>query len=128
MDKHFSVAREIEFDYGHRVPNHGSKCRSVHGHRGKVEVTVCGPLVLEGAKAVDEGMVMDFSAIEAILKTEIHDKFDHYNLNDSIVYPTAERLCEYIYNYLISFHLPDGVYLSKIRVWETEGAYVEWAV
>lgn len=77
MDKHFSVTKSVEFDYGHRVPNHGSKCCNVHGHRGKVEVLVCGMLVPEGVKNSAEGMVMDFSRIKEVLTTEIHDRFDH---------------------------------------------------
>ena len=38
----FSITRSIGVDYGHRVMTHGSKCRSIHGHRGTIEVTCAG--------------------------------------------------------------------------------------
>ena len=34
-----TCTRKIEFDYGHRVFKHGSKCKHIHGHRGVIEVT-----------------------------------------------------------------------------------------
>lgn len=31
----FSCTRRLEFDAGHRVPLHESKCKNPHGHRGR---------------------------------------------------------------------------------------------
>jgi queuosine biosynthesis protein QueD len=75
MSKVFNVTKSIEFDYGHRVPNHKSKCYNVHGHRGRLAVTVQGPLVAEEG-ASDEGMVMDFADIKSALTT-VAELFDH---------------------------------------------------
>jgi 6-pyruvoyltetrahydropterin/6-carboxytetrahydropterin synthase len=75
--KTFTVTKSVEFDYGHRVPNHTSKCRNAHGHRGKVEVTVEGPLVLEGDGKEDEGMVMDFGEIKRVLQEQVEKRLDH---------------------------------------------------
>jgi 6-pyruvoyltetrahydropterin/6-carboxytetrahydropterin synthase len=72
----FTVTKQIELDYGHRVPNHSSKCRNAHGHRGRIEVTVAGPLILEGESKTDEGMVLDFSAIKEYLE-DVKKFFDH---------------------------------------------------
>ena len=122
------VCKRFHFEAAHSLPYHVGKCRREHGHSYKVDICVYGP-IQEGDKDNSEtGMVIDFNRITNIMEPLIQDKFDHYNLNDVIAYPTAERLCAYIYNYLDTFALPEGVYLSKIRVWETEGAYVEWAV
>ena len=72
----FTVTKYIEVDYGHRVPDHKSHCRNVHGHRAKVAVTVEGPLV-KGDGRSDNGMVLDFADIKRALETEIKDLFDH---------------------------------------------------
>lgn len=77
---HF-VTKQIEFDYGHRIANHNSKCRNVHGHRAKVEVTVRGPLNVEST-ASDLGMVVDFTAIKEALVKNVHDVFDHCMIVD----------------------------------------------
>jgi 6-pyruvoyltetrahydropterin/6-carboxytetrahydropterin synthase len=39
------VTKIVEWDMGHRVPNHKSKCRNPHGHRYRLEVTIGGPLI-----------------------------------------------------------------------------------
>ena len=58
------ITRRLEFDAGHRIPNHGSQCRHLHGHRYALEVTVGGPVVATPG-AADEGMVIDFSAVKS---------------------------------------------------------------
>lgn len=70
------VSKEVEFDAGHRVPSHGSKCRSPHGHRYRVRATCSGPVVAE-AGASDDGMVVDFGDLKAWLIEHVHDVFDH---------------------------------------------------
>lgn len=70
------ITRRLEFDAGHRIPNHASQCRHLHGHRYAVEITLSGDLVdTEGAS--DEGMVMDFSDVKAIALRELVDRWDH---------------------------------------------------
>ena len=49
----------MEFDSGHRIPNHKSTCRNLHGHRYAIEVTVTGDIV-DQEEVSDFGMVMDF--------------------------------------------------------------------
>jgi len=70
----FSVSKEIEFDAGHRVPDHASKCRNPHGHRYKVRAHVVGDLQTEGSST---GMVIDFGDIKKQLTEKVHDVFDH---------------------------------------------------
>ncbi|MBI4225594.1 6-carboxytetrahydropterin synthase [Candidatus Roizmanbacteria bacterium] len=36
------ITKIIEFDMGHRIPNHKSQCRNLHGHRYKLEVNLEG--------------------------------------------------------------------------------------
>ena len=70
------ITKEIEIDMGHRVPNHKSKCRNLHGHRYKIEVGV-DDKIIQTPGAPDEGMVIDFSDIKTILMEEIDARFDH---------------------------------------------------
>ena len=49
-----TCARRLEFDSGHRVLRHESKCRHVHGHRYVLELT-CAAAQLD-----DLGRVIDF--------------------------------------------------------------------
>ena len=70
------ITKEIEFDYGHRIPNHDSLCFSPHGHRGRVVVCVEGNINTRKGSA-DEGMVVDFKDLKIILKECVHDHFDH---------------------------------------------------
>ncbi len=74
--KLFTVTKSVTISYGHRVPNHRSKCRNSHGHGGRIEATVEGPLVPENTKASDSGMVVDFGEIKDAL-TEVGNFFDH---------------------------------------------------
>ena len=70
------IRRWIETDTGHRVPNHKSKCRNIHGHRYRWEVELEGTTVTAKGTS-DEGMLMDFSDVKSILMEYIHDVVDH---------------------------------------------------
>lgn len=67
------ITRQIGIDAGHRIPNHLSKCRNIHGHRYQIYVTISGEIEREGS---EQGMAggMDFS----FLKEEMMDKIDKY--------------------------------------------------
>lgn len=70
------ITKQIEWDMGHRVTNHHSKCRNLHGHRYKLEVCMEGDLVnIEGVS--EQGMVIDFGDIKKIATKYIHDVLDH---------------------------------------------------
>lgn len=74
-----TATREIQFDAAHRVPNHSSKCRNLHGHRYKVQMSVgCVDLGKEGTS--EEGMVLDFGFMKKLLMEEIHNVADHATL------------------------------------------------
>lgn len=139
MSASFTVTKEIEFDAGHRVPDHKSKCHNPHGHRYRVVAHVTGPLQDKGAA---NGMVLDFGDIKALLTRYVHDEFDHgfivYNddpLCDVLMsmsagewkiidvpwVPTAENMASAIFNVLTAQmieHQIAGV-LVRIEVWET---------
>ena len=70
----FEITREIGIDAGHRVPDHGSKCRNLHGHRYTIQATVAGELAASGEES---GMVMDFGFLKDVMMYEIDDECDH---------------------------------------------------
>lgn len=70
------ITKVVEFDAGHRVPGHKSKCCHPHGHRYRLEVTIEGP-VQDVSGAEDDGMVIDFGAVKQIVKRVTHDVWDH---------------------------------------------------
>jgi 6-pyruvoyltetrahydropterin/6-carboxytetrahydropterin synthase len=133
----FRVTKEVEFDTGHRVPLHESKCRNPHGHRYKVKAHVVGPLKAAGSES---GMVVDFGYIKRLLTAEVHDRFDHAFvvqgsdtdlcnfLLDSdwqvVVVdfpPTAENMAHDIYSSLVDkvALMGQDVFLEAIEVYET---------
>jgi len=71
-----TIKRWIETDTGHRVPNHKSKCKHMHGHRYRWQAEIEGDVVTESGVS-EEGMLIDFSDISRILTEHIHDVVDH---------------------------------------------------
>lgn len=69
MNGHNLITREIGIDAAHRIPDHQSKCRNLHGHRYRIEATCSGPLADAGDQ---NGMILDFS----FLKQEMMDVID----------------------------------------------------
>ena len=86
-----SIRRWVETDTGHRVPNHRSKCKHLHGHRYRWEAELEGDIVIQKG-ASEEGMLMDFSDVSAILNEHIHDIVDHAFLVYEQDLPTLEAL------------------------------------
>lgn len=130
----FEISKEIEFDAGHRVPLHASKCKNPHGHRYRVVAYIEGELITEGPES---GMVRDFSVVKQLLTERVHDVYDHgfiIHEDDTTMrhafahgdedwkviivpfIPTAECLAKAIYEDLKVSGLPN---LRKIEVWET---------
>ena len=70
------ITRRLEFDAGHRIPDHQSQCRHLHGHRYAVEITLSGNVVLASGQSVN-GMIMDFSEIKSLAKQHLVDAWDH---------------------------------------------------
>ena len=71
-----SITRRLEFDSGHRIPNHDGQCKHLHGHRYAIEVTLTGEVADHPGKA-DDGMVLDFGDIKRLTNQYIVDLWDH---------------------------------------------------
>jgi 6-pyruvoyltetrahydropterin/6-carboxytetrahydropterin synthase len=86
-----------------------------HGHNYTVEIAVSGP--------VDNrtGMVCNLAGLDAFVRAEILDRYDHQNLNLLPEFanevPTTENLCIAIYKIVKrGFH---HAHLEKVRIEET---------
>jgi len=70
------ITRRLEFDAGHRIPNHASLCKHLHGHRYAIEVTVGGDVITRLGDA-EQGMVADFGSIKALMNKHVVEPWDH---------------------------------------------------
>jgi len=119
------ITKIMTFDSAHMLPNEEcyGKCRNLHGHTYKLEVTVDGPVT-------SKGWVMNFKELKEIMKKYV-DRFDHAFLNDLQELgdiTTAERMVEYLWFEMekdIDRIPPELLHLSKIRLWETPTSYAE---
>jgi 6-pyruvoyltetrahydropterin/6-carboxytetrahydropterin synthase len=71
-----SITRRLEFDAGHRIPNHGGQCRHLHGHRYAIEVTLIGEVAQRPGMA-DDGMILDFGDITRLTNQYVVEPWDH---------------------------------------------------
>jgi 6-pyruvoyltetrahydropterin/6-carboxytetrahydropterin synthase len=141
------ITRRLEFDAGHRIPNHEGQCRHLHGHRYRLEVTVSGD-VISTPGANDEGMLIDFGLIKKIANELVVEPWDHSfivyrddkNLTEFLSsipkhktvildkIPTVENLAQHIFNVLspeISKQYKNHLRLTKIRMYETPNCWAD---
>lgn len=85
------ITRRLEFDAGHRIPNHKSQCKHLHGHRYAIEITLSGDIITDEGRS-ELGMVMDFSDVKHIAKTRLVDAWDHAFL----VYRGDKPVCDFL--------------------------------
>jgi 6-pyruvoyltetrahydropterin/6-carboxytetrahydropterin synthase len=70
------ITTRMEFDSGHRIPNHKSSCKNLHGHRYAIEVTLKGDII-DKENDSDYGMVMDFKDAKELIRKTIVEPWDH---------------------------------------------------
>src|SRR5687767_13258872 len=126
----FSVTRELTFCYGHRLLEYDGKCRHLHGHNGRVAITL-------STAALDRlGMVVDFTLLKRVVGGWIDEQLDHKMLlhrddpalaflrqqNEPVFVmdanPTAENIAKLIFDYAASQGFP----VVEVKLWETESS------
>jgi 6-pyruvoyltetrahydropterin/6-carboxytetrahydropterin synthase len=130
----FSVSREIDFCYGHRLLHYSGKCRHLHGHNGRAIITI------EASGLDQQGMVLDFTNIKRMIQEWIDDNLDHRMIlhrDDPVVpllqqqgeplflidvNPTAENIAKLICDVAIGQGLP----VVEVRLWETPRCYATY--
>jgi 6-pyruvoyltetrahydropterin/6-carboxytetrahydropterin synthase len=113
------VGKVFRFEAAHALEDWplGHKCRRLHGHSYKVEVEVVGDVNPE------TGAVVDFAEISKRFREYVFDLLDHRNINDvlGVRNATAEYLATWIAGRMSVFRV------RRVRVWETEDSYAEYA-
>ena len=141
------ITTRMEFDSGHRIPNHKSSCKNLHGHRYAIEVTLKGDIIDQENES-DYGMVMDFKDAKELIRKTIVDPWDHaflvYEKDLEVIHflnslkghktvildkvPTAENMA------LIAFNLLKKVFLKtfqndiipiRVRLYETPNNWAD---
>jgi 6-pyruvoyltetrahydropterin/6-carboxytetrahydropterin synthase len=134
-----TCTRRIQFCAGHRVHNHESKCRNLHGHNYVAYFDAAAPLD-------DLGRVIDFSVLKERIGGWLDEKWDHGFLlweqdSEAVAIvtqmpgqklylmpwnPTAENMARYLLT-VVCPRLLDGtgVEITGVRMWETENCYAD---
>ena len=141
------ITRRLEFDAGHRIPDHASQCRHLHGHRYALEVTLSGSIIKADGAPVN-GMVMDFADVKRIANELVVSRWDHAFLayrGDSVVIeflasmpghktvvldvvPTAENLAAEAFRILEpAYHdvYGNNLRLERVRLYETPNCWAD---
>ncbi len=130
------IAKEFNWEMGHRLPDHFGKCKNIHGHSYKMLVEVEGDLL-------ENGMVMDYyhlkDAIEPLVEKMDHaflvhkddkdvvDFLERMNSKKVIVdfHSTVENITRFFLAEIKKINLPSNLHKVKIRVCETPDDYAE---
>lgn len=135
-----TCTRRLEFDAAHRIINHESKCKFLHGHHYVLEARFV-------AKKLDNlGRVIDFGIIREVLGSWIDENLDHNTIlyrrdkklgekitaetGQKIYYldknPTAENIAKHILEEICQKLFVDKeVKCVAIRLYETPNCFVD---
>lgn len=138
------LTKRFTFEMAHALPTYPGKCSNLHGHSYKLYVTVEGCPQRQPGTA-DDGMVIDFGTLKAIVQQHLVDPFDHALVlpadpgtpRDSaalggfaakIVWvdflPTTENLLLHFAD-ILRHAIPAGTRLYSLKLYETETSCAE---
>jgi 6-pyruvoyltetrahydropterin/6-carboxytetrahydropterin synthase len=141
------ITRRLEFDAGHRIPDHASQCRHLHGHRYVIEISLEGR-VIDAPGSATNGMVMDFGEIKRIAWEKVVSQWDHAFLvwredtrvleflaslpdHKTVVLdmvPTAENLAATAFRILDAAYRDtcgNALHLEQVRLFETPNCWAD---
>ncbi|MGB3607272.1 MAG: 6-carboxytetrahydropterin synthase [Psychroserpens sp.] len=142
---HIRITKQFSFETGHALYGYDGKCKNVHGHSYRLDVTVIGQPITDQSN-VKFGMVIDFTDLKKIVKEEIVDVFDHatvFNKNTPHVelakelqardhnvllvdyQPTSEMMV-IDFAHKIKQRLPQNIKLHSLKLQETATSYAQW--
>lgn len=114
-----ALTKSFTFDAAHHLHLYNGKCKNLHGHTYRLQITISG--------FVDEvGIVIDFDDLKKIYQTKIERQLDHRYLNEVLppMNTTAENMIVWIWEQLdlelISSGQKDiGTRLEELVLYET---------
>ncbi|MFZ5803568.1 MAG: 6-pyruvoyl trahydropterin synthase family protein [Acidobacteriota bacterium] len=148
----FRVAKQFNFDAGHRLVSHPELCRHPHGHTYRLEVR------LEACSLDANGMVCDYKALSRLVRSVLAP-LDHAMIlwredplrevlekaGERVVAlgaePTAEVLAQHIYfeikrafaealaepQRVAPYRWRPEIRLLSVRLWETPTTWAEYS-
>lgn len=133
------IAKEFNWEMGHRLPEHFGKCKNIHGHSYKMIVELEGELQ-------SSGMVMDYYDVKKNINPII-EKLDHAfmvykddketisfleKINSKRIVvdfqSTVENICIYILSEVKKISFPKNINSIKVRIHETPDDYAEESI
>jgi 6-pyruvoyltetrahydropterin/6-carboxytetrahydropterin synthase len=126
--EHFNAAHKLYNPAWNREKNDEvfGKCANDnwHGHNYELYVTI------KGQPSPDTGFVYDVKRLSDLIRDKVIEKVDHRNLNLDVDFLqgklcSTENLAIGIWHQLVP-HLPEGVELHCIKLYETPRIYVEY--
>lgn len=140
------LTKEFRLEMAHALWNYKGKCKNIHGHSYKLQVTVIGE-INNSPTSNDYGMVIDFRKINKLIEKNLVEKYDHslilnkkYKSKGSVIskqmlekcyfvdfQPTCENLILFFVD-IIKKILPKGITLYSVKLWETATSMSEWCI
>jgi 6-pyruvoyltetrahydropterin/6-carboxytetrahydropterin synthase len=139
------ITKQFSFETGHALHGYDGKCKNIHGHSYRLDVTVIGKPVADESNQKC-GMVIDFSDLKKIAKDEIVDVFDHdtvFNKNTPhlelammlkskghnvllVDYQPTTEMMVIDFAEKIKKRLPNNIKLHALKLQETATSFAEW--
>lgn len=132
------IAKEFQWEMGHRLPHHPGHCRNLHGHSYRMVVEV------EGDVNPETGMVIDFGDIKSLVKPLVEELDHAFLCQDSdteilalleamdlkrvviSVPSTVENICGLFVDRLRPLFAEKTTLTAfTVRIWETVTSYAE---
>jgi 6-pyruvoyltetrahydropterin/6-carboxytetrahydropterin synthase len=126
--EHFNAAHKLYNPAWSEEKNNAvfGKCANSnwHGHNYELIVTIKGEI------NPDTGFLMDAKTLSQVLQEEVCEKLDHKNLNLDVevlknILPSTENVAIAIWKLIVP-HLPQGVDLHCVKLYETPRICVEY--
>lgn len=115
-----TLTREFTFDAAQSLSQfpEGHKCRNIHGHTFRLQVSVCGEVNPE------TGMLYDHARVKGVVEPLV-ELLDHSYMNEieGLEVPTLENTCLWFWQRI----KPELEELSEIVLYETPRAWCRYA-
>ncbi|MFT3884663.1 MAG: 6-carboxytetrahydropterin synthase [Flavobacteriales bacterium] len=136
------ITKRFTFEMAHALRGYAGPCRHIHGHSYVLEVAMSGALGTVGD--ADEGMVMDFGVLKAIVQHAVLAHYDHalvlhaderaaipveHPLFARTVFVPWQPTCENLLKDMVECirqQLPPDICLAHARLQETATSWAEY--
>ena len=139
------VTKEFDFEMAHALDGHDGKCHNIHGHTYQLSVTFTGDPIDAPGEPKD-GMVIDFSDLKKIVKSDIIDRFDHAlvlrnnsrflgkideEINQRLILVDYQPTCENMLIEMVGIikkrlEKEEHIELHSVLLRETRTSFAEW--